>query len=63
MPFYLIIDIPLNKQQDAHVKLKVIGAGLMRTGTSSLKIALEGRQGTFHSEVAEHLHKQWPRVG
>ncbi len=41
MSFYLIIAIPLNKQQDVHVKLKVIGAGLMRTGTASLKIALE----------------------
>ncbi len=30
-----------DKQRDSRVKLKVIGAGLMRTGTSSLKVALE----------------------
>ncbi len=30
-----------DKQQDTRVKLKVIGAGLMCTGTSSLKVALE----------------------
>ncbi len=30
-----------DKQQDSRMKLKVIGAGLMRTGTSSLKVALE----------------------
>ncbi len=29
------------QQQEGGVKLRVIGAGLMRTGTSSLKIALE----------------------
>ncbi len=30
-----------DKQRDSRVKRKVIGAGLMRTGTSSLKVALE----------------------